>query len=382
MPDGRPPSRRAAGRLRPRAARRAGSPVGSGDVLTYCAAMAALDPDRPARPLLGRAHDAGHPPRADPGLRPGVPPVLPRRGVDGCPSRCRSTLRPARAGRVGAAGPGDRAGRRRARRRGGQPRADGLRRRGADGTSRSPPARRTSWPRCAGSWRGSGSTPPRRAHPPHDRRAVPAAGRTCAARSARRCACTASRPSSSGAGAGCGCGRSILILDVSGSMSDYSRNLLQFAYSTQAGRDPGRGVLLRHPAHPDHPGAASAAGRTTPWTRRPGRSSTGRAAPGSATRSTRSSAAGGAAALSRGAIVVICSDGLDRGDPAVLAGAMERLVAAEPPDRVDEPAQGRRRRLPAEHARDDGRRARTSTCCCPGTTCAASRSSRRSCPSA
>ena len=29
--------------------------------------------------------------------------------------------------------------------------------------------------------------------------------------------------------------------------------------------------------------------------------------------------------LSRGAIVVICSDGLDRGDPAVLAGAMERL---------------------------------------------------------
>ncbi len=29
--------------------------------------------------------------------------------------------------------------------------------------------------------------------------------------------------------------------------------------------------------------------------------------------------------MSRGAIVVICSDGLDRGDPAVLANAMERL---------------------------------------------------------
>lgn len=29
--------------------------------------------------------------------------------------------------------------------------------------------------------------------------------------------------------------------------------------------------------------------------------------------------------MSRGAIVVICSDGLDRGDPAVLAHAMERL---------------------------------------------------------
>ena len=30
--------------------------------------------------------------------------------------------------------------------------------------------------------------------------------------------------------------------------------------------------------------------------------------------------------MSRGAIVVICSDGLDRGDPAVLAHAMERLA--------------------------------------------------------
>jgi uncharacterized protein len=29
--------------------------------------------------------------------------------------------------------------------------------------------------------------------------------------------------------------------------------------------------------------------------------------------------------LARGGIVVICSDGLDRGDPAVLAAAMERL---------------------------------------------------------
>jgi uncharacterized protein with von Willebrand factor type A (vWA) domain len=29
--------------------------------------------------------------------------------------------------------------------------------------------------------------------------------------------------------------------------------------------------------------------------------------------------------MSRGAIVVICSDGLDRGDPGLLASAMERL---------------------------------------------------------
>ena len=61
--------------------------------------------------------------------------------------------------------------------------------------------------------------------------------------------------------------------------------------------------------------------------------------------------------MSRGAIVVICSDGLDRGDPAVLAARDGAAGAAEPPDRLDEPAQGRRRRLPAEHARHDGRRA-------------------------
>ena len=40
----------------------------------------------------------------------------------------------------------------------------------------------------------------------------------------------------------------VLILDVSGSMADYSRNLLQFAYSTRRADVPGRGVLLRHPA--------------------------------------------------------------------------------------------------------------------------------------
>ena len=47
----------------------------------------------------------------------------------------------------------------------------------------------------------------------------------------------------------------ILILDVSGSMADYSRHLLQFAYSAKRAASPGRGVLLRHPADPDHQGA-------------------------------------------------------------------------------------------------------------------------------
>ena len=46
--------------------------------------------------------------------------------------------------------------------------------------------------------------------------------------------------------------------------------------------------------------------------------------------------------MCRGAIVVICSDGLDRGDPAVLARCDGEAVPAEPPNRVDEPAQGGR----------------------------------------
>ena len=38
----------------------------------------------------------------------------------------------------------------------------------------------------------------------------------------------------------------ILILDVSGSMADYSRHLLQFAHTARHAAGQGRGVLLRH----------------------------------------------------------------------------------------------------------------------------------------
>jgi uncharacterized protein len=116
----------------------------------------------------------------------------------------------------------------------------------------------------------------------------------------------------------------ILILDISGSMADYSRNLLQFAHSAK--RSAGRvevfcfGTRLTRVTgamecrQPDQAleRAARAAfdwdGGTRigdcldtfvgDWARR---------------------------GLCRGGIVVICSDGLDRGDPAVLAAAMERL---------------------------------------------------------
>ena len=116
----------------------------------------------------------------------------------------------------------------------------------------------------------------------------------------------------------------VLILDVSGSMSDYSRNLLQFAYSTRraAGRVEvfcfGTRLTRITPAldrrRPDD-AMARAAARVTDWD---GGTRIGDSLDEFVRR-------WGRRGLSRGAIVVICSDGLDTGDPAKLAQAMERL---------------------------------------------------------
>jgi uncharacterized protein with von Willebrand factor type A (vWA) domain len=116
----------------------------------------------------------------------------------------------------------------------------------------------------------------------------------------------------------------ILILDVSGSMSDYSRNLLQFAYSTRRAtarvevfcfgtrltritrtlerRRADDALQQAATAVFDWEGGTRIGDSLDTFVRRWGRRG-----------------------MCRGAIVVICSDGLDRGDPAVLAGAMERL---------------------------------------------------------
>lgn len=117
----------------------------------------------------------------------------------------------------------------------------------------------------------------------------------------------------------------VLILDVSGSMSDYSRNLLQFAYSTRraAGRVEvfcfGTRLTRITPAldrrRPDD-ALEQAAREVFDWD---GGTRIGE----SLDEFVRH---WGQRGLSRGSIVVICSDGLDRGDPAVLATAMERLA--------------------------------------------------------
>jgi uncharacterized protein len=117
----------------------------------------------------------------------------------------------------------------------------------------------------------------------------------------------------------------ILILDISGSMADYSRHLLQFAYSAKRAatrvevfcfgtrltritraldhRRPDDALRIAATAVFDWEGGTRIGACLEEFVKGWGRRG-----------------------LCRGGIVVICSDGLDRGDPAVLAAAMERLA--------------------------------------------------------
>jgi uncharacterized protein with von Willebrand factor type A (vWA) domain len=117
----------------------------------------------------------------------------------------------------------------------------------------------------------------------------------------------------------------ILILDISGSMADYSRNLLQFAHSARRastrvevfcfGTRLTRITRALERRRVDD-AMALAARSVFDWE--------------GGTRIGDSLEAyvrdWGRRGLGRGGIVVICSDGLDRGDPQVLASAMERLA--------------------------------------------------------
>jgi len=111
---------------------------------------------------------------------------------------------------------------------------------------------------------------------------------------------------------------------VSGSMADYSRALMQFAYSTRRaaakvevfcfgsrltritreleGRDPDAALDKASRAVVDWDGGTRIGESLHAFLRRWGRRG-----------------------VTRGAVVVICSDGLDRGDPELLDTALERL---------------------------------------------------------
>jgi uncharacterized protein len=116
----------------------------------------------------------------------------------------------------------------------------------------------------------------------------------------------------------------ILILDVSGSMADYSRHLLQFAHTASHAAAKVEvfcfGTRLtritRQLAYHKIDNALDEAARTVvDWD---GGTRIGQSLDTFVKKHARTG-------LCRGGVVVICSDGLDRGDPEVLATAMERL---------------------------------------------------------
>jgi uncharacterized protein len=116
----------------------------------------------------------------------------------------------------------------------------------------------------------------------------------------------------------------VLILDVSGSMADYSRHLLQFAHSARRASDRVEVFcfgtrLTRITRALGHrlPDAAleQAARAVVDWD---GGTRIGQSLDAFVRRWARSG-------MCRGGVVVICSDGLDRGDPELLSAAMERL---------------------------------------------------------
>jgi uncharacterized protein with von Willebrand factor type A (vWA) domain len=117
----------------------------------------------------------------------------------------------------------------------------------------------------------------------------------------------------------------VLVLDVSGSMADYSRALLQFAHSARRaaqkvevfcfGTRLTRITVPLQKRSPDE-ALAEAAALVVDWE---GGTRIGE----SLDEFVRT---WGRRGLCRGGVVVICSDGLDRGDPDTLANAMERLT--------------------------------------------------------
>jgi uncharacterized protein with von Willebrand factor type A (vWA) domain len=116
----------------------------------------------------------------------------------------------------------------------------------------------------------------------------------------------------------------VLVLDVSGSMADYSRALLQFAHSAQRssrkvqvfcfGTRLTRITSALQKRSPDD-ALARAAELVVDWE---GGTRIGECLD-------EFVRIWGRRGICRGGIVVICSDGLDRGDPHTLATAMERL---------------------------------------------------------
>jgi uncharacterized protein with von Willebrand factor type A (vWA) domain len=116
----------------------------------------------------------------------------------------------------------------------------------------------------------------------------------------------------------------VLILDISGSMADYSRSLLQFAHA--AARSTGRVEVFCFGTRLTRMTGAMQCRRPDEALERAARAAFDWDGGTRIGDSLDSFVKGWARrGVCRGAVVVLCSDGLDRGDPAVLAAALERL---------------------------------------------------------
>jgi len=120
--------------------------------------------------------------------------------------------------------------------------------------------------------------------------------------------------------------RMVFLLDVSGSMEPYARGLVRFAHAAVSSRRAGRvevftiGTRLtritREMARRDPDAAlSSAAAAVGDWS--------GGTRIGASIQAFNDT--WGVRGMARGAVVVICSDGWDRGDPALVASEMARL---------------------------------------------------------
>jgi uncharacterized protein with von Willebrand factor type A (vWA) domain len=116
----------------------------------------------------------------------------------------------------------------------------------------------------------------------------------------------------------------ILILDISGSMADYSRNLLQFAHSAR--RASGKVEVFCFGTRLTRVTRALSRRRIDEAMEEAGRAALdweGGTRIGDCLDTFVRE--WGRRGMCRSGVVVICSDGLDRGSPSVLAAAMDRL---------------------------------------------------------
>lgn len=120
----------------------------------------------------------------------------------------------------------------------------------------------------------------------------------------------------------------VMLLDVSGSMEAYSRVLIRFAHAAVVGRGGrvevfGLGTRLTRMTrqlntHDVDEAVAAAAEEVSDWS--------GGTRLGSGLREFNDR--WGVRGMARGAIIIICSDGWDRGEPEVMSNEMERLGRA------------------------------------------------------